>query len=61
VLLLSHFLQLKGVWLAFPITDGLTAILVIIFLIPLMRRLQKMSKASSAPAMVSAPAEQDKV
>lgn len=53
VVLLSHFLQLKGVWLAFPITDGLTAVLVIIFLIPLMRSIKKMSKSKTAPDAVS--------
>jgi putative MATE family efflux protein len=57
VLVLSHFLQLKGVWLAFPVTDGLSAILVMVFLVPLMRQLRKTSKAPSVEALDSSPVE----
>jgi Na+-driven multidrug efflux pump len=34
VFILPHYWQLDGVWLAFPITDALTSILVLILLIP---------------------------
>jgi putative MATE family efflux protein len=37
VLLLPHFRQLDGVWLAFPITDALTTVLVIVFIVPQIR------------------------
>jgi putative MATE family efflux protein len=61
VFLFSHFMQLKGVWLAFPVTDGLSAILVIVFLIPLMRQLQKKSKSRLTSKMVRSPAEEYKI
>jgi Na+-driven multidrug efflux pump len=34
VFILPNYWQLDGVWLAFPITDALTSILVLVFLIP---------------------------
>jgi Na+-driven multidrug efflux pump len=34
VLILPDYWQLNGVWLAFPITDALTSILVLALLIP---------------------------
>ena len=38
IFILPRFLQLEGVWLAFPITDALTMILTVILLIPQIRR-----------------------
>ena len=38
IFIMSRFMQLEGVWLAFPITDALTMILTIILLIPQIRR-----------------------
>ncbi|MFC1846330.1 MATE family efflux transporter [Chloroflexota bacterium] len=46
VLILPHFLQLDGVWLAFPITDTLAVILTLIFLIPQIRELRRMDLLS---------------
>jgi Na+-driven multidrug efflux pump len=53
VLLLSHFLQTDGVWLAFPITDGLTCILTLVFLVPLTKQLRKMRQSS--PILAASP------
>lgn len=41
VLILPRFFQLEGVWLAWPVTDFLSAILIVIFLIPLLREFKK--------------------
>jgi putative MATE family efflux protein len=41
VLTLPHYWQLDGVWLAFPITDALTFILVLILLIPQIKMFRK--------------------
>jgi len=41
IFILPHFLQLDGVWLAFPIADGLTFILTLILLIPQIREFRK--------------------
>jgi len=41
VLTLPHYWQLDGVWLAFPITDALTFILVLILLVPQIKMLRK--------------------
>jgi putative MATE family efflux protein len=41
IFILPHFLQLDGVWLAFPIADVLTFILTLILLIPQIRELRK--------------------
>jgi len=43
VFILPHFLQLDGVWLAFPIADALTFILTLILLLPQMREFKSMS------------------
>ncbi|MFC1933640.1 MATE family efflux transporter [Chloroflexota bacterium] len=40
--ILPRFLQLDGIWLAFPIADALTFVLTIILLIPQIRELKKM-------------------
>jgi putative MATE family efflux protein len=45
VFILPNYWQLDGVWLAFPITDALTSILVLALLIPEIRMFRK-SKAS---------------
>jgi Na+-driven multidrug efflux pump len=42
VFILPHYWQLDGVWLAFPITDVLTFILVLILLIPQIKMLRRM-------------------
>ena len=41
VLTLPHYWQLDGVWLAFPITDALTFILVVALLVPQIKMLRK--------------------
>lgn len=43
VLILPRFLGLDGVWLAFPVTDGLTFILVMALLIPQIKMLRKLN------------------
>jgi Na+-driven multidrug efflux pump len=60
VFILTHFLGLKGVWLAFPVTDILSALLVLVFLIPMVRQLQEMKKAQSRPASVTLLEEKTK-
>jgi putative MATE family efflux protein len=47
VLLMSHFWQLDGVWLSFPTADFLTFILVIILIIPIIRRFKKAAAAEN--------------
>ena len=42
VLILPHYFQLDGVWLAFPVTDVLTLILVLILIIPQIQDLRRM-------------------
>ena len=44
VLILPHYWQLDGVWLAFPITDGLTFTLVLSLFIPQIRQLVGLRK-----------------
>jgi putative MATE family efflux protein len=44
VLILPHFWQLDGVWLAYPVTDALTCVLVITLFIPQMQSLQKRNR-----------------
>jgi len=39
---LPHFLQLDGVWWAFPIADALTILLTLALLIPQIRELKSM-------------------
>lgn len=60
VFILTHFLKIKGVWLAFPVTDILSALLVMVFLIPTLRQLQKMKKAQLSPSSVTSLAEESK-
>jgi len=42
VFILPHFLQLDGVWLAFPIADALTFLLTLALLIPQIREFRRM-------------------
>lgn len=42
VLILPNFWQLDGIWLAFPITDTMTFIVIISLMIPLIRELRKL-------------------
>jgi putative MATE family efflux protein len=60
VFLLSHFLELKGVWLAFPVTDVLSALLVLVFLIPLMRQLQRTDHSNNARVEAPSAAHESK-
>ncbi len=41
IFILPRFLQIEGVWLAFPITDVLTFLVTFIFLIPQVRQLRR--------------------
>jgi Na+-driven multidrug efflux pump len=41
VFILPKYFQLDGVWLAYPITDALTAILVLVLLIPQIRMFRR--------------------
>jgi len=45
IFILSHFLRIEGVWLAFPITDFLTFVLVMILVIPQIRMFRSKSIA----------------
>jgi putative MATE family efflux protein len=45
VLILPHFWQLDGIWLAYPITDALTFLLTITLFVPQIRGMQKMNRA----------------
>ena len=45
VLILPRFLALDGVWTSFPTSDGLTFLLVVVLIIPLIRKLQKAATA----------------
>jgi len=42
IFILPQFLQLDGVWLAFPIADGLTFVLMLGLLIPQIREFRSM-------------------
>jgi Na+-driven multidrug efflux pump len=48
VLILPRFWQLSGIWLSYPITDGLTCLLTIILFIPQIRNLQRMQAMRSS-------------
>ena len=41
VLILPQFMQLDGVWLAFPLSDALTFILTLVLLVPLIKELKR--------------------
>jgi Na+-driven multidrug efflux pump len=57
IFILSRFWQLNGVWLAFPFSDALTCGLTVVFLVPLMRQLQKLYKMQTVPAPLPLPKE----
>ena len=50
VLVLPRFLGLDGVWLAFPISDGLNFVLTFIMMIPIIRQFQRAAADGKAPA-----------
>ncbi len=45
VLILPHYWQLDGVWLAFPVTDALTFILILSLFIPQVRQMVKLKES----------------
>lgn len=45
VLILPHYFQLDGVWLAFPVTDALSFLMVMMLLIPQLKELNQSSTA----------------
>lgn len=55
ILILPKFWGLDGVWLAFPVTDGLTVVLTVILLIPEIRRFQKGAPPRWETAVENAP------
>jgi putative MATE family efflux protein len=56
VLILPRFLALDGVWYSFPASDGLTFLLVVALLIPLLRRFRR---AASTETVVASQLSQD--
>ena len=48
VLLLPHFFKLNGVWLAYPVTDFLTFIMVLILFVPQVKELSKTRPLTSS-------------
>ena len=44
ILILPHYWQLDGVWLAFPLADILTFLLTLLLLIPLLTEFRRRSK-----------------
>jgi putative MATE family efflux protein len=48
VLILPRFLEIDGVWLSFPASDALTFLLVVVLMIPLLRKFKKASVAVAA-------------
>jgi putative MATE family efflux protein len=59
VFILPGFWQLDGVWLAFPITDALTAVLVVVLLVPQIRMFRRggMRQALAGIQPASEPVE----
>jgi putative MATE family efflux protein len=47
-LILPHLFGIKGVWLIFPVTDTLSCLLVIGFIIPLIKKFRKAAKEETA-------------
>ena len=45
-LILPRFLQLEGVWYAFPVADGLTFVLTVILTIPIIREFRRAAASS---------------
>ena len=52
IFILPRFLQLDGVWLAFPISDVLTGILTLILLIPQIRELRRKDIFTGGEAII---------
>jgi putative MATE family efflux protein len=48
-LILSHFFQITGTWLTFPASDTMALFLVLVFLIPLLRKFRKAAREETAP------------
>jgi putative MATE family efflux protein len=55
VLVLPRFFQLDGVWLAFPVTDALTLILVLILIIPQIQDLRRMDLSAKEEKPLQMP------
>jgi Na+-driven multidrug efflux pump len=47
-LILSHYFQITGAWLTFPASDAAATLLVLVFLIPLIKRFRKAAKEQEA-------------
>jgi putative MATE family efflux protein len=59
-LLLSHFFQITGTWLTFPVSDTLAMLLTLAFLIPLIKRFRKAAKEEAIqPPLVPAGPQPD--
>lgn len=59
VFILPRYYQLEGVWLAFPITDALTFILVLVLIIPQIRVFRRLDRENhSQDVMISSPADE---
>ena len=50
VLILPRYLGLDGVWLAFPVADGLTFVLTAVMIIPIIRKFRRAAAEGKAPA-----------
>jgi putative MATE family efflux protein len=50
VLILSRFFSVDGVWIGFPTSDYLTCVLVVILLIPLVKKFRKAAALEKTPA-----------
>jgi putative MATE family efflux protein len=60
VFILSRFLLVNGVWLSFAVTDVLTCLLTVLFLVFLIKQLQKMRKTMADTVVISHPAREYK-
>jgi len=49
VLILPRYLGLDGVWLAFPVADGLTFVLTAVMVIPIIRQFRRAAAEGKAP------------
>jgi putative MATE family efflux protein len=50
ILILPRFLQLDGVWFSFPVSDGLTFVLTIFMVVPILREFRKAAAREETPA-----------
>ncbi len=53
ILILSHFFGVKGVWITFPLTDTLSCLLVLGFLLPLIIKFRKAAKEEKLEGLLS--------